>query len=49
MLEPNELEEFEPLTGLDEDFDDQYFDGQELDTDILYDLYELDDEDLEEF
>ena len=35
----------------DEDFDDAYFDGDDLDEDLLYDLHEFeddfDDEDLE--
>lgn len=49
MREPNEFDEVEPLSGLDEDFADHYFDGEDLDADALYELYEIDDEDLEKF
>lgn len=49
MVEPHEFDEAEPINGLDENFEDAYFDGEDLDTDLLYELYELDDDELEEF
>lgn len=49
MREPSDFDEFEPLNGLEEDFQDHYFDGDDLDSDALYELYELDEEDLEAF
>lgn len=49
MQESRDFEESEPINGLDEDFADHYFDGEDLDADVLYELYELDDEDLETF
>lgn len=49
MRESREFDEVEPLDGLEEDFADHYFDGADLDADVLYELYELDEEDLEAF
>lgn len=42
-----DAEEFEQFELYDEDFDDAYFDGEDLDEDYLYDLHEYDEE-LEE-
>ena len=40
-MNERESEEFELY---DEDFDDAYFDGEDLDEDYLYDLHEYDEE-----
>lgn len=49
MTEPEELEEFEPLEPWGENFDDEYFDGEDLDLDALYQLEELDEDEWETF
>jgi len=49
MEEPFEFAEVEPLEPWGEDFDDQYFDGVDLDEDALYLLAELNDEEWERF
>lgn len=51
MKDFNEFEEFEPIAGLDEEFDDHYFDGEDLDEDALLELelLDLEAENYEEF
>ena len=49
MKESNEFDEFEPLDGLDEEFEDHYFDGDDLDEDALYEIFELEEESFDDF
>lgn len=49
MIEPNEFDEVEPLEPWGEDFDDEYFDGEDLELDALYQLEELNEEDWDTF
>ena len=49
MVEPSEFDEIEPLEPWGENFDDEYFDGIDLDEDALYLLEELDDDEWERF
>jgi hypothetical protein len=49
MREPSELDEVEPLEPWGEDYDDQYFDGVDLEEDLLYHLSEFDEDEWEKF
>jgi hypothetical protein len=41
--------DFNEPDSYDEDFEDAYFDGEDLDEDLLYALHEFDEDELEEF
>jgi hypothetical protein len=47
MNEPEEDFEYELYDCQDEDFDDRYFDGEDLDQDALFALWEIDLEDID--